>query len=301
MRTVSAVFQTMRPPFLLLVVSCLLQSIGLLTYLNIDWSWLIFSLVCVCGLSAHIAVNMLNEYHDCASQLDFHTSRTPFSGGSGALVSHPDALNAVRITGWFFIVATAVTGLLIMRLSTAQPFQLVTMGLLGLVIVIAYTPILNRYAILCLLAPGVGFGLLMSYGCFVVLGGNHSFEVMLLALVPTLLTNNLLLLNQFPDAEADQQHGRNHLVIQHGYSTAAYVYFVQWQLALLALLTGLWLLEVPWFVYCAAIPMVVGLRIYALAKDFNKTTPAFLAGMGQNVMMTLLTPALLGVLLCVAG
>ena len=102
MRTVSAVFQTMRPPFLLLVVSCLLQSIGLLTYLNIDWSWLIFSLVCVCGLSAHIAVNMLNEYHDCASQLDFHTSRTPFSGGSGALVSNPDVLNAVRITGWFF-------------------------------------------------------------------------------------------------------------------------------------------------------------------------------------------------------
>ncbi|MFS1703995.1 prenyltransferase [Alteromonas sp. AMM-1] len=301
MRTFAAVFQTMRPPFLLLVMSCLVQSLGMLTYLNIDWSWLLFSLVFVCGLSAHIAVNMLNEYHDCASQLDFNTSKTPFSGGSGALVLNPGALSAVKTVGWLFVFSTILSGLLILNMTKAQPANLVLMGIVGVAIIIAYTPVLNRYAWLCLIAPGVGFGVLMSYGSFVVLSGSHLWIAFILALVPSLLTNNLLLLNQFPDAQADAEHGRNHIVIKRGYRMAASVYFVQWQLAVLALVIGLWWLSVPWYVFLAGLPLVFGLRIYALSKDYTATTPAFLAGMGQNVLMTLLTPVLLGVLLCVAG
>lgn len=301
MHTFNAVFQTMRPPFLLLVVSCLLQSTGMLTYLNIDWSWLLFSLVCVCALSAHIAVNMLNEYHDCASKLDFATTRTPFSGGSGALVANPDALFMVKAVGTLFVGVTITSGLLILAMTAAEPLYLALMGLTGIAIVIAYTPVLNRYALLCLIAPGIGFGVLMSYGSVVVLSGEQHVIMLLLAMVPTFLTNNLLLLNQFPDSFADAKHGRNHLVVRRGYRKAASVYFIQWQLTVLVLVIGLWLLAAPWYVYLSGLPLCPGLRIYALAKDYRASTPAFLAGMGQNVMMTLITPALLGVLLCVAG
>jgi len=35
-------------------------------------------------LSAHIAVNTLNEYMDFKSGLDYETLKTPFAGGSGA-------------------------------------------------------------------------------------------------------------------------------------------------------------------------------------------------------------------------
>ena len=38
---------------------------------------------------AHLAVNMLNEYFDFKSGLDFKTQRTPFSGGSGTLPANP--------------------------------------------------------------------------------------------------------------------------------------------------------------------------------------------------------------------
>ena len=38
-------------------------------------------------LLAHISVDVLNEYFDYKSGVDFKTQKTPFSGGSGALPS----------------------------------------------------------------------------------------------------------------------------------------------------------------------------------------------------------------------
>ena len=46
------------------------------------------------------------------------------------------------------------------------------------------------------------------------------------ALVPFFLVNNLLLLNQYPDIEADRTVGRRHLLIVHGARAGALVYVV---------------------------------------------------------------------------
>ncbi len=49
------------------------------------------ALVLLGALAAHGAVNALNEYADYRSGLDLRTARTPFSGGSGTLVDHPQS------------------------------------------------------------------------------------------------------------------------------------------------------------------------------------------------------------------
>jgi 1,4-dihydroxy-2-naphthoate octaprenyltransferase len=36
---------------------------------------------------AHISVNLFNEYSDYKTGIDFNTHRSPFSGGSGMIVS----------------------------------------------------------------------------------------------------------------------------------------------------------------------------------------------------------------------
>ncbi|OFI35375.1 hypothetical protein BFC17_16460 [Alteromonas lipolytica] len=291
----------MRPPFLLLVVSCLTLSFGFVSYLNIDGSWLLFSLILVCGLCAHIAVNMLNEYVDCTSKLDFATNRTPFSGGSGALVSQPDVAHWVKYIGIGFVALTIASGLLVMRYAPQAWQSLFAMGVLGIVIVISYTPVLNRFPWLCLISPGLGFGVLMSYGSYVAVSGEHSLTMLLLALIPTLLTNNLLLLNQFPDAASDADHGRNHVLIQYGYLFSARLYLVQWLLTIAVVVATVAAFNLPLYALVCLLPMVPGWKIYQQAKHFSQPDEAFLAAMGQNVMMTLATPLLLGVALCVAG
>ena len=301
MSVLSTVVKTMRPPFLLLVVSCLTLSFGFVNFLNIDGSWFLFSLIVVCGLCAHIAVNMLNEYVDCTSKLDFATNRTPFSGGSGALVNEPSVAGLVKYIGIAFVLLTIVSGIMVLRHSPEAWRSLFAMGVLGVVIMVSYTPVLNRYPWLCLVAPGLGFGVLMSYGSYVAVSGSHNLTMLLLALIPTLLTNNLLLLNQFPDAASDAEHGRNHVLIEYGYAFSARLYLAQWLLTILVVILTVVVFSLPWYSLVCLLPMLPGWRIYQQAKQFEQPDKGFVAAMGKNVMMTLATPLLLGVVLCVAG
>lgn len=94
-------------------------------------------------------------------------------------------------------------------------------GLAGVGLVVAYTGWLTRRPWLCLMAPGVGFGLLMVAGGYQALTGTLSATAVSAALVPTSMVSALLLLNQLPDIEADRRVGRDHLAIRLGPRRAA--------------------------------------------------------------------------------
>ncbi len=178
-------------------------------------------LVLLGGTLAHAAVNLLNEYEDFRSGLDAITLRTPFSGGSGTLPAHPDAASATLLAGMACLVATAGIGLYV---AWVRGPGIVPLGMLGLVIVVAYTRWITRSPLLCLLAPGVGFGPLMVIGTAYVLTGRYDPIAVIASLVPFFLVSDLLLINQFPDVEADRQIGRRHLPIVIGRVASARIY-----------------------------------------------------------------------------
>jgi 1,4-dihydroxy-2-naphthoate octaprenyltransferase len=109
-------------------------------------------------------------------------------------------------------------------------------GLPGLLLVGLYTQYLTRFPLLCLLAPGLGFGPCMVLGMYYVLQGFYDWTAVAASLIPGFLVSNLLLLNQFPDVETDRRAGRRHLPVVLGKSRSARVY------SLLALTTYLWLI-----------------------------------------------------------
>ena len=59
-------------------------------------------LIVIGAVSAHISVNMLNEYFDFKSGLDLKTEITAFSGGSGALPDNPEMAGTILIIGLVF-------------------------------------------------------------------------------------------------------------------------------------------------------------------------------------------------------
>jgi 1,4-dihydroxy-2-naphthoate octaprenyltransferase len=178
-------------------------------------------LVLAGALAAHASVNQLNEYFDFRSGLDLQTQRTPFSGGSGALPADPGGAAAVLVSGLAALAVCIAIGLYLAW--TAGP-AILLVGIPGVLLVVAYTQWLTRRPWLCLAAPGLAFGPLMVTGTAFVLGGEYSTTAAVVSLVPFFLASNLLLLNQYPDVEADRAAGRRHLLIVHGARIGAMVY-----------------------------------------------------------------------------
>lgn len=202
--------KTTRPSFLLLPFSVVALAGALAWHNGAEWSPIMQSLVLLGAVCAHASVNVLNEVHDARSGLDDRTQRTPFSGGSGALQKNPNATRSAELLGFGLLLIVVAVGLYFVSL---RGWELVPLGLAGIVVIMAYTPAITRSPWLCLLAPGVGFGPLMLVGSYFVLTGEFSWLALAVSLIPMFLVSNLLLLNQFPDLEADHRVGRKHLII----------------------------------------------------------------------------------------
>jgi len=292
MREPSDLFGPLRVPFLLLPPACVAAGAGAAFWRmgRLDWATALLALVgAVC---AHASVNALNEYSDFRTGVDARTRRTPFSGGSGTLQRRPALAGYALGVGLALAAITAaIGGYLALQIGPI----LFPLGLGGPAVVLLYTPWLNRKAALCLVAPGLGFGTCMVMGTDVVLGGGYSWTGFFASLVPFFLVNNLLLLNQFPDVEADRAGGRRHLVIAHGLCAGAVVYAVFAVGAFLSVVVGVALGFLPALalIALATLPLAaLGARGAFLYAEGSATIVPALA---MNVGTTLLTPSLLAV------
>jgi 1,4-dihydroxy-2-naphthoate polyprenyltransferase len=279
---VGSVLRAARPNFLTLTPICVLIGIGVAVQMGIRVS-VAECLLVLCGaLAAHLSVNLLNEYDDFRSGLDTLTVRTPFSGGSGSLPAHPQAAAAVRAAGLFCLVATAAIGLYFVH---ARGVALLPLGLAGLVLVAAYTPRVTRQPLLCLLAPGLGFGPLMVMGTAFVLTGRYSWNAALASLPPLFLVSELLLLNQFPDIDADRQVGRRHLPIVLGRRRSAAVFGVLVIAAFAAAGIGVAIEGLPRLALLGLLPLPLGLFLARQVYAQGENLPRLIPYMALNVVM----------------
>jgi 1,4-dihydroxy-2-naphthoate octaprenyltransferase len=249
------------------------------------------------ALAAHISVNAFNEYQDFSSGLDLHTRKTPFSGGSGALVQRSDAARHVRTLAIAALLVCIAIGIYFL-LSRGSGILLV--GIPGILLVLTYTPWLNRYPLACLLAPGAGFGLLMVPGTAWLFLGHYNAGVLVLALVPFFLCNNLLLLNQYPDLAADRQHGRRHFPIVHGIANSNRVYALFAVLACLTIIASVLTGILPVTGLMALLPASTSFIALYGAVHYHNQTDKLLPYLGWNVFAAVVTPLLLGAVLLIA-
>ena len=289
-----SVLQSMRLPFLVLPPVCVLLAISIASYQQVDFSVAHVVISLIGALAAHIAVNTLNEYQDFKSGLDFKTKPTPFSGGSGLLPANPNFAKKVFMASVIALLVTVIIGCYFVTLYS---WKIVPLGLIGLLIIVTYTKWINRSALLCLIAPGLGFGTFIVGGSYFCITGEFNSSMWLITIIPFLIINNLLLLNQYPDIDADKSVGRNHFPIKYGVkaSTAIYILFsVCAQLLLIYLvISG----ELPSYALFAILPMLLSyfaiVGMLKLGKNIA-SQPQFLAA---NVACSILTPLVLAITL----
>jgi 1,4-dihydroxy-2-naphthoate octaprenyltransferase len=274
----------MRLPFVILTPACVLVGLGTAVWSTGEVNTIYFTLALIGAIAAHISVNAFNEYFDFKSGLDHRTHRTPFSGGSGTLQERPELARQALSVAIGAIIITALIG-----------FYFLPLGALGLLIIIAYTPWFTRNPVLCLIAPGLGFGPLMVMGTNFVLTGGYSWTSFIASLVPFFLVNDLLLLNQFPDIEADQSVGRRHLPIILGRRVSSLIYGTILLLAYVSIVLGVTLGHLPLTTLIGLLTLIIAIHVsigvYRSAESVEKLVPF----LGLNVIINIVTPTLVAI------
>jgi 1,4-dihydroxy-2-naphthoate octaprenyltransferase len=261
---------------------------------------IIHAVIIVIGVVlSHISVNLFNEYSDFKTKIDYYTNKTPFSGGTGMLLSGKTKPENVRFVG---ITAITIAALIGIYFSFVSHWIVFVISLIGGFSVIFYTNFLAK-RILGELFAGLSLGTLVVLGTYISMTASPGTpfnqllpaEVIWISIPPGILTSLLLLINQFPDVEADKKGGRKHLVIKYGVKRASYIYtfgmFVTFGIIVLMPIIGI---SSPW-IYIALLPLPLAIKACLTAirhgNDFTKIVPA----LGSNVMTVLGTDLLLAV------
>jgi 1,4-dihydroxy-2-naphthoate polyprenyltransferase len=282
----------MRLPFLVLTPACVLLGLGSAVWTSARVNPVQVVCIFIAAICAHISVNAFNEYFDFKSGLDFNTCRTPFSGGSGTLPARSDLTRMALTIAWTTFFISALIGLYFVHLRGPA---LLPLGLLGLFLLYAYTPWLTHNPILCLIAPGLGFGPLMVISTYFALTGQFSWTAFLASLVPFFLVSDLLLLNQFPDVEADQRVGRRHFPILVGRKRSSMIYSTFLLLAYLTIVIGVGVKILPPTSLIGLLGLGLAIPAGVIAYRHAEDISGLLPSMGLNVLVNIVTPTLLGI------
>ncbi|MBT3272612.1 MAG: prenyltransferase [Spirochaetales bacterium] len=280
---------TLRLPFVILTPACVV--LGIATALSSGGTprWWEVLLVTVGAILTHLVVNILNEYQDHKSGLDSKTHRTPFSGGSGSLQENPQLAPRALFLG--LATAAAAAGIGIYFVVTGSPLLLV-FGAVGLLAALFYTPWIAKQPLICLIAPGLGFGTCMVIGTHLALGGSLTWATVIASFIPFFLVSNLLLINQFPDVEADRQVGRKNIVITAGYRTGAMVYGLFLLLTYAAIAIGVITRQFPLWSLLGLLTLPAAAKTFLGALKNGNNTEKLISDLGLNVIIVLLTPVL---------
>jgi 1,4-dihydroxy-2-naphthoate octaprenyltransferase len=282
-----------RAPFLLLPFTLVAAGAAAAAYEGaFGWGPTLLALVGLVLL--HAAVNALNEASDMATGIDLRTTRTPFSGGSGTLPAGRLSVRATRVFAYgCAVIGGLIGGWFALRLG---PMFALLMAV-GAAAVLFYSDFFARIGVGEIFA-GLGLGALPIWGAAWVQGQPPGPAALWAGVPGFFMTFNLLLLNEFPDEEADRAGGRQNLVLMLGRKGAAVVYAAAAVLTPASVVTAVVLRALPAQALAAAVPSL--LLAKPLLWAFGDTRqPVPIAALGANVAWNLATNAVLALALAV--
>lgn len=281
-----------RPQFLLLVPVCVFAGVAVSLYEGYPFDALYFTLAFFGGLFAHISVNVLNDYFDYKSGIDFKTQRTPFSGGSGMLPTAQLKPGRVFLLGMGSLAVTICIGIYFL---SSYGWAIVPIGFIGVALILLYTPYLTRLpGVTELIGPGLGFGL-MVLGTYFTQTGGYSVMAVVMASIVGLFVANLLLLNEFPDVEADKTAGRKHVPVVLSKGRAAWIYCSIMAIAYALLIAAVIAEVLPLLALLGLATLPLGVKAIRGALKSHSDTGNLIPAMGMNVQVVLVTPLLMSI------
>lgn len=238
----------------------------------------------------HMSVNAINDYFDYRSGIDKVTNITPFSGGSGMIKSGRLTSREVLWVGIITLLLAVPIGIYFIL---ARGWLLLPLLVVAAFCVIFYSPLILK----CHWpewSPGLGLGILPVLGMYFSQTGMYSWHAVIASVPSGFLVHNLLLLNEFPDIEADKVANRKTLPITLGGHGAAIFYTVVTLMVYIWIIGAVIFRAMPVFTLIALLTLPVAIKAIRGSFKYNemdKIVPA----MASNVMVVLLTQVLVGI------
>jgi len=290
--TFKGIVTVIRVPFLILALILGILGSAVAWYESIRYGspfniW--YAILATFGLLiAHAAVNIFNDYFDARSGLDYKTSRTPFSGGSGAV---PSGLLTIQQSLWLGIACFVLLVPIAVFFILKTGLMLLPLLVLAMFLIVFYTPLILKMGY-PEWSPGLGLGILPVMGAYFVHTGEYTLTAFIASMPSYFLVHNLLLLNEFPDVEADMTVNRQTLPIVIGKKRAAYFF------SLFTLLVYIWVVWAVTYHYMPVFTLLslltLPIAIHVIKGSFRyDDMEIFLDAMKKNVLLVLLTQALI--------
>jgi 1,4-dihydroxy-2-naphthoate octaprenyltransferase len=184
-----------------------------------------FALALVGGILIHLGANMSNDYFDWKSETDgLNANLSAYSGGSRVIQNGLIPARQILAAAIACLAAGSLIGiLLVIRLGS---IPLLLLGAAGVFFAYAYTGVPFRlgYQGYGELLNGLSFGPIMALGAYAVQAPLWSTPAFLASIPLGLLLAAVLMINEFPDYEADKAVGKRTFVVILGKRAALAVY-----------------------------------------------------------------------------
>ncbi|RKY23227.1 MAG: 1,4-dihydroxy-2-naphthoate octaprenyltransferase [Planctomycetota bacterium] len=220
-----ALFLASRPKFLVASAAPVLVGSAVGFAVSGVFSPMLFVLALSAIMFLHAGANMANDYFDHTSKNDWlNKNPTPFSGGSRYIQKGILSPKAILLAALVALTAGAAIGFIIVLLT--QSIFVFVLGLVGLLGGFFYTatPIRLGYRRLGELTIVLLFGLLPVYGSYYLQTGAIDTFVLLPAGIVGLLIFLVILVNEFPDIDADAAVSKKTLVVCFGVPASVWIY-----------------------------------------------------------------------------
>ena len=282
-------FLETRPKFLILSVA--INALGT----SMAWYFgsfnIFYSLLCLAGLLLlHVSTNVLNDYFDFKSGVDIVAKPTPFSGGSGMILSGAVSPAEALWIGIASFLLAAPIGLYFLLI---KGWVLLPLFLTGGIFVLMGTSHFTKIGYSAgELAAGLGLGTLPVLGINLILRGHADWNTVFACIPSGILVFNLLFLNEFPDIEADAKGGRKTLAIILGLNRSAVLYSAFTSLVYIWIIAGVIfkIIPSPCLISLITLPLAVkAVKASFGHNDLKKLVP----GLGANIGVVILTQFLL--------
>ncbi|MFX1515478.1 MAG: 1,4-dihydroxy-2-naphthoate octaprenyltransferase [Promethearchaeota archaeon] len=231
--------QALRAPFFTASIVPLVLGMAIAWYDARVFDPLLGCLTLLAGVAIHAGTNLANDYFDQSTD-DVNQNYSPFNGGSRMIQNDVLAPHQILIASVIsYLVGILTTVLIIIHTEGyLLLFFLVIAVLLGLF----YTalPVQLSYRGLGEIAVFVGFGPLGVISAYFIQLGYINWGLCLSASIPiAFLIAMVLFLNEFQDKEADQEAGKNTLVVVLGKNSGIKIYFTGMIITYLFLFVGI--------------------------------------------------------------
>ena len=244
---------------------------------------------------AQLGLNVANDVFDSMQGADeANVTPTRYSGGSRVIQYGLVTFRRMAATAATFYVAAAAIGLVLLALRGS--FALLAIGVVGLVISLAYTapPLKLVYRGLGEIAVAVGFGPLMLLGAYVVqTGGALSWEPVVASIPIALLVALILYVNEIPDRRGDEHAGKRTLPVRFGRDAVILGYDLTVVAAYAALVIGVTLGVLPIPTLLALLTIPLAYRVHAGLRPNYDNPYGLMAVMAVNIQVHLFAGILL--------